>query len=159
MKATSRADGGNISGEEMVRRFWECSLRGGYAGHGETYDVPEANGKLWWSHGGPLRGGEPCPYPFSLHQILCETPGAGLKFQPLSWDDTCGVPEETRGPARYMLDYYGFGRPNKRTFNLPAGIKYKVEVIDTWDMTTPTPVYTKASSPSRCPPSSGWQFG
>ena len=50
-----------------------------------------------------------------LHQILCETPGVGLKFQPLSWDDTCGVPEETRGPARYMLDYYGFGRPNKRT--------------------------------------------
>ena len=34
-----------------------------------------------------------------------------------------------------MLDYYGFGRPNKRTFNLPQGTKYKVEVIDTWDMT------------------------
>jgi len=27
---------GNITGEEMVRRFWEATMRGGYAGHGET---------------------------------------------------------------------------------------------------------------------------
>jgi hypothetical protein len=28
---------GNISGEELTRRFWETTVRGGYAGHGETY--------------------------------------------------------------------------------------------------------------------------
>ncbi|MBN2625891.1 MAG: DUF5060 domain-containing protein, partial [Spirochaetales bacterium] len=28
---------GNISGKELVRRFWEAACRGGYAGHGETY--------------------------------------------------------------------------------------------------------------------------
>ena len=28
---------GNISGEEMTRRFWEAFCRGGYPGHGETY--------------------------------------------------------------------------------------------------------------------------
>ena len=28
---------GNISGEELVRRFWEAAVRGGYPGHGETY--------------------------------------------------------------------------------------------------------------------------
>ena len=93
-----------------------------------------ADGKLWWSHGGPLRGESPARIRF-LHQILCETPGPGLKFAPLSWDDTCGVPEGTRGPARYLIDYYGFGRPNKRTFHMPEGINYKVQVIDTWDMT------------------------
>ena len=125
---------GNITGQEMVRRFWECSLRGGYAGHGETMDVPEADGKLWWSHGGPLRGESPARIRF-LHQILCETPGAGLKYQQMSWDSVCGVPEETRGPARYLIEYYGFGRPNKRTFRMPEGVKYKVEIIDTWDMT------------------------
>ena len=25
---------GNISGQELVRRFWEAAVRGGYAGHG-----------------------------------------------------------------------------------------------------------------------------
>jgi hypothetical protein len=32
---------GNITGEEMVRRFWEGAVRGGYVGHGETYLHPE----------------------------------------------------------------------------------------------------------------------
>ena len=39
---------GNISGQEMVRRFWEAALRGGHPGHGETYVHPEDI--LWWSH-------------------------------------------------------------------------------------------------------------
>lgn len=45
---------GNISGEELTRRFWEAACRGGYPGHGETY----MNDKdiLWWSHGGTLHG-------------------------------------------------------------------------------------------------------
>jgi hypothetical protein len=28
---------GNITGPELVRRFWEACVRGGYASHGETY--------------------------------------------------------------------------------------------------------------------------
>ena len=31
---------GNITGEELVRRFWEGAVRGGYVGHGETYLRP-----------------------------------------------------------------------------------------------------------------------
>jgi hypothetical protein len=34
---------GNITGEEMVRRFWEGAVRGGYVGHGETYLIPLRN--------------------------------------------------------------------------------------------------------------------
>ena len=45
---------GNISGEEMTRRFWEAYTRGGYGQHGETYE--NENGVIWWSHGGELRG-------------------------------------------------------------------------------------------------------
>ena len=45
---------GNITGQEMVKRFWEAFVRGGYAGHGETYLTEERI--LWWSHGGDLRG-------------------------------------------------------------------------------------------------------
>ena len=42
---------GNISPQELVRRFWEALCRGGYGGHGETYIDDKA---IWWSHGGEL---------------------------------------------------------------------------------------------------------
>ena len=45
---------GNISGQELVRRFWEATLRGGCAGHGETFVHPQDI--LWWAHGGVLHG-------------------------------------------------------------------------------------------------------
>ena len=45
---------GNLTGEEMLRRFWEAACRGGYPGHGETYLNKE--NILWWSHGGKLHG-------------------------------------------------------------------------------------------------------
>ena len=45
---------GNISAEELVHRYWITLLRGGYAGHGETFMHPEDI--LWWAKGGVLRG-------------------------------------------------------------------------------------------------------
>ena len=45
---------GNISAQELLRRFWEAACRGGYPGHGETY--LSEDGVLWWSHGGKLKG-------------------------------------------------------------------------------------------------------
>nr|WP_225963634.1 hypothetical protein [Nonomuraea angiospora] len=43
---------GNIPGQELVRRFWECATRGGYPGHGESY---VNNGdRAWLSRGGTL---------------------------------------------------------------------------------------------------------
>lgn len=61
---------------ELVRRFWEATCRGGYAGHGETY--LEKDKILWWSHGGELHGDCPERLQF-LYQILSETPGYGLQ--------------------------------------------------------------------------------
>lgn len=125
---------GNISGQELVRRFWEASLRGGYAGHGETFLDPE-NDILWWSHGGPLHGESPARIKF-LHKILCETPGCGLKRGQGSFDEIVGVPDGIDflpGGASYEIHYYGFGRPSFRDFIKPEG-KWKVEIIDTWGM-------------------------
>ncbi len=48
---------GNITGEEMVRRFWEGAIRGGYVGHGESY--LHQDDILWWSKGGKLHGTSP----------------------------------------------------------------------------------------------------
>lgn len=128
---------GNISGQELTRRFWEAAMRGGYAGHGETF-VDEENDILWWSHGGPLHGESPARIKF-LHKILSETPGYGLKRGQGSFDETVGVPDGVSflafgGGAGYEIHYYGFGRPSFRDFVKPEG-KWKAEVIDTWEMT------------------------
>ena len=126
---------GNISGQELTRRFWEASLRGGYAGHGETFLDPE-NDILWWSHGGVLHGESPARIRF-LHRILEETPGRGLKLGQSSFDETVGVPDcvSFGQDAGYEIHYYGFGRPSFRDFLKPAGEQWRAEVIDTWNMT------------------------
>jgi len=123
---------GNISGQELVRRFWEATCRGGYATHGETFIHPQDI--LWWSHGGKLYGESPERLKF-LYQIVCETPGHGLKPYHLSWDSVTAVPESQVHQGEYYLDYYGFNRPSSRTFYFDDTTKYQVEVIDTWNMT------------------------
>lgn len=119
---------GNISGEEMVRRFWEGAVRGGYVGHGETYLHPED--VLWWSKGGKLYGTSPQRIAF-LRGVLEQGPECGLNPLRSEWDAPCaGIPDE------YYLYYYGFNRPSYRNFTMKPGIRYKAEVLDTWEMTT-----------------------
>jgi hypothetical protein len=124
---------GNITAEELVRRFWEAVLRGGYPGHGETYMHPEDI--IWWSHGGVLHGESPERFQF-LYRILCETPGPGLKCRQGWFDETIAVPDTPLlAPFTYEIRYYGFGRPSFRMIELPADGRYQIEIIDTWNMT------------------------
>ena len=125
---------GNITGEEMVRRFWEGAVRGGYPGHGETFLNREDI--LWWSHGGTLRGESWKRVGFLL-DILKGVPGGGLRYLPAEWDSVCGVPEN-EGLAQqtgYRLYYYSFMQPSFREFRFDDGTAYRAEVIDTWNMT------------------------
>ncbi|GHV67224.1 hypothetical protein AGMMS49928_03780 [Spirochaetia bacterium] len=122
---------GNISGREMVRRFWEASCRGGYAGHGETFLHPE--NILWWSHGGELHGESPKRLDF-LRRILSETPGLGLAPLQAGWDEIAAAPEGMMGTQGYFLYYYSFMRPSFREFFFDENSEYRVEVIDTWEM-------------------------
>ena len=118
---------GNISGEEMVRRFWEGAVRGGYVGHGETY-LNEAE-QLWWSKGGALVGTSPERIGF-LERILAESPTGVLDPLPSDWDVPWG------GVAgEYLLGYFGFNRPRFRNVVLPGDGAFHVDVIDTWNMT------------------------
>ena len=123
---------GNITGEEMVRRFWEGAVRGGYVGHGETY-LPAALGidddVLWWSKGGVLHGTSPDRIGF-LERILTETPDGVLEPAMSDWD----VPwaQSTDGSVR--IGYFGFNRPRFRNIVLAEG-EWNVDVIDTWNMT------------------------
>ncbi len=125
---------GNISGQEMTRRFWECSLRGGYPGHGETYQ--HLQDILWWSHGGELHGDSPARIRF-LYDILKEVPGTYLHRVPDSWDGLCGSNDD----GSCLLFYYSYFRPGFRKYAMPEGAEYEVDVIDTWEMTI-TPVGT-----------------
>lgn len=121
---------GNISGEEMTRRFWEAYTRGGYGQHGETYENEEQ--VLWWSHGGPLRGSSPARIAF-LHRIMEEN-GGYMEPVPSGFDDNCCTNSGPAAKKDCLLFYYGANRPNKRMFDYP-GQSFDVDVIDTWDMT------------------------
>ncbi|MDR1617432.1 MAG: DUF5605 domain-containing protein, partial [Treponema sp.] len=123
---------GNVSGRELVRRFWEAACRGAYAGHGETFMHPRDI--LWWSHGGELHGESPARLQF-LHRILSETPGPGFRPFQASWDETAAAVEQTMGDAGYYIFYYGFNRPSFRDFYFDDVHEYEAEVIDTWEMT------------------------
>jgi hypothetical protein len=114
---------GNISAQELVHRFWLGTVNGGYVGHGETYLHPEDI--LWWSKGGVLHGESPARIAFLRH-ILEQGPAKGL--DPVGrWG--AGVVGE------YYLFYFGVRQPGLWRFNLPSGIHYRVEVVDTWEMT------------------------
>ena len=127
---------GNISGKELVRRFWEATCRGGYAGHGETY--MNTGDVLWWSHGGDLHGESPDRFKF-LYEILCETPSYGLRPLESSWDEVVATVDDRStvfNPVQdYYLYYYSFMRPSFREFYYDDDTEFEVEVIDTWEMT------------------------
>ena len=150
---------GNISGQELVRRFWEGVLRGGCAGHGETYIHPEDI--LWWAKGGVLHGDSEPRLKF-LKKIWDETPGGCLKaINEEPFDEVISIPVEENKICNWMqttwcsyeLHYFGIGRPAYRILELPEDASYQVEVIDTWNMTiTDTGVhsgFTKVELPGQ----------
>jgi hypothetical protein len=127
---------GNISGEEMVHCFWQGTICGTYVGHGETY--LHAKDILWWAKGGVLHGTSPKRIAF-LKQIMDDGPIEGI--EPIDkWDD----PTVGGKAGEYYLVYLGRNKPTEWLFELPReqleeGMNFKVEVIDTWNMTI-TPV-------------------
>jgi hypothetical protein len=118
---------GNLSGTELVRRFWEGAIRGGYVGHGETY-LNERE-ELWWSKGGELTGDSPRRIRFLL-EIIDAAPAGVLEPLPSDWDVRWG------GADDYRIAYFGFGRPRYRDITMPPRTRWLVDVIDTWNMTT-----------------------
>lgn len=123
---------GNITGEELTRRFWEACIRGGYMTHGETY--VDKGPEIWWAHGGVLHGTSQKRIAF-CKKVFEDAP-EGLHPLKLTmenhldnWDVPCALVEN-----KYYLYYFGFFRPCFRTYNLPEG-KYQIDLIDTWEMT------------------------
>lgn len=128
---------GQLSAEEMVFRFWNGVIAGTYVGHGETYS--SADEILWWSKGGVLKGQSPARLAF-LRKVMDDSPAEGIN--PIDkWQD-----ERTAGKAgEYYLLYFGKEAPKEWAFALykdalKDGLKFQVEILDTWNMTvTPVP--------------------
>jgi hypothetical protein len=132
---------GNLSAEEMVHRFWECIIAGTYPGHGECYLSPDD--VLWWSKGGVLKGQSPQRIAF-LRDVLADGPNY------VETIDKWQVPNVAGKPGEYYLVYFGADSPGEWKFRLPrrkrdapselaGGMKFHVDVLDTWNMTI-TPV-------------------
>jgi hypothetical protein len=122
---------GNLTPQELVRRHWEGIARGGYVGHGETYLHPED--LLWWSKGGTLHGKSSERIAF-LRRILEGIPIT--EFEPIDfgWDVACSGKKD-----EYYLLYFGFRQPAERHLNLPNDNEFRIDIIDTWQMTV-TPI-------------------
>jgi hypothetical protein len=116
---------GSLTGEELLRRFWEGTIRGGYLTHGETFVADD--GVLWWSKGGELRG-ETAERIRFLRSLVEESPTGRLDPVMVDWDAPwAGV------PGQYLIGYLGANRPSFR--NLRSTVPMIVEIIDTWGMT------------------------
>ena len=129
---------GNFTPEELTRRAWEAALRGGYCGHGETY--LSKDDKIWWAHGGKLKGDSAPRFRFLL-EFLEDVPGCGLTLAKLrddvhfQWDDYVAVPEEPAYSGDYYFFYYSIWRPSFRQIWIDDSTWFDVDVIDTWNMT------------------------
>ena len=121
---------GNITAQELVKRFWDGFVLGGYVGHGETYLHPEDI--LWWSKGGVLHGQSAARIQF-LRDIMEEGPGP-IDPQNIGRGFACGGFKD-----EYYLAYLGPHQSAVKPLSLPEGAAYRIEIIDTWEMTI-TPV-------------------
>jgi Domain of unknown function (DUF5605)/Domain of unknown function (DUF5060)/Protein of unknown function (DUF4038) len=125
-------DWGNLTAEEMTSRFWQVYCRGGYCTHGETYIHPQ--NILWWSKGGVLYGKSPERIAF-LKKIMEESPAEGVYPYHSPWNKLMYLVKDNE----YYLYYFGNTQQKSIKLDFSKDVKFKVEIIDTWDMTI-TPV-------------------
>ena len=129
---------GRYSPEEMTNLVWNGVIGGTYVTHGECYMFKDATDTIFWAKGGEFKGTswkriaflrhivEECPSPLSLADVARDNNTASA------------------GPGYYII-YFGKEMHDSWLFNLPAknssfaklkaGVCFKVEIIDTWDMT------------------------
>jgi len=124
-----------LSGKELVHRFWSGTVAGTYVGHSE-FIVDEGDESMfaWLGQGGTLKGESPARLAF-LKTILDESPEQGIEPIDKWWNPNIGGQFD-----QYYLIYFGKESPDEWVFSLPSkdlseGGVYSVEIIDTWAMT------------------------
>ncbi|MEU2428455.1 DUF5605 domain-containing protein [Streptomyces sp. NPDC007861] len=110
---------GSLPAQEMLARIWEGICQGGHVTHAESYGSR------------PWLAGECVERIAFLRRVLDDAP-AGLRHNPAHYDAST-----IEAPGEYVLQYLGPHRYPRRRFELPDGT-YRVDVIDTWNMTVRT---------------------
>jgi len=153
---------GSLSAFEVVNCFWLCNTLGGYCTHGETFYREDE--VLWWAKGGKLHG-ESVKRIAYMRDVMSglgnlDPMGGTAFFDPNNHDikpehevfirAIMAMPESERSQMilsfspnagsndDYMLKYFARSCPSYADINLPENGKYRVEVIDVWEMTRST---------------------
>jgi len=127
---------GQLTGQQMTEAFWQGIIAGTYVTHGETF--LNKGDTVFWAKGGKLRGQSPARIAF-LKNVMEQGPGPLKLADP--WKDN----QTALADSTYYLIYFGRQVQKSWTFNVPKkagpapGSKFKVEILDTWNMTI-TPV-------------------
>jgi hypothetical protein len=152
---------GNLSGEEMTRRFWLGMIAGCYVTHGETWLDPDkpfdesTSPTLWWSHGGKLHGSSPARIAF-LRKLVEEAATAtgkdatrtGLEAQtPAAYYLNASSSDATGRATQEILYFMDYHQPIYYDYPLPDGT-FTAELIDPWEMTA-TPLSGTFTGKSR----------
>jgi len=116
---------GNLSPEEMTRRFWLAIVSGTYATHGETYIQPP--GTPVWSDGGKLMGSS-APRIAYLRSLVERITKVGLSEYEGSYYLSAGKNGEL------YLYYFDMHCVGEYAFPLPAGVDFRCTLIDPWNM-------------------------
>ncbi len=135
---------GNLSGEEMARRFWLGVIAGCYVTHGETLLDPDSSfdetgtTTLWWAHGGTLHGTSPARIAFLRKLVEDSVAGtpirrAGLEAQSTPYYLNASVVSRADRLPQEILYYMDEHQPIYYDFPLPEG-KFSAELIDPWEM-------------------------
>ena len=148
---------GILSGQEMLRRMYNGLMSGCYVTHAETFNAEEGasaeDAGNFLAYGGTFRGESWKRIRF-LREILDDLPHP-LGLADHNWDEYT-----TTAGNGYYLVYLGREVRSEWTFDLPVkngpwarpqeGEKYRVEILDTWNMTvTPWPVVFETAAPGR----------
>jgi hypothetical protein len=129
---------GDLTGEELVERFWWGTVGGTYVGHSETFDPNRNPDYSWLGQGGKLVGTSPPRLAF-LRKIMEEGPAPGIDLIDPWWENPIAGK-----PFEYYLQYFGTERPTEWPVILPGRPNdprnsYRADIIDSWNMTI-TPV-------------------
>jgi hypothetical protein len=123
---------GNLTAEEMTRRFWLALIHGSYASHGEVFSSVDEGGdpvhEASWSDAGRLHG-ESAPRIRFLHDVIAKSTKTGLTEAEAAYYLNAGTPNEL------YLWYFDFHRPARYDFPLPITANFEATMIDPMAMT------------------------
>jgi hypothetical protein len=129
---------GNLTPEMMTAHFWMGGLTGGYVTHGECYRTvkDKSDDVLWWGKGGQLKGQSPARIAF-FRKIMEALPIKEMEPTLAKLGEGTGNKGVCFILAKPGHVYLGYTLNENRLINLDleGSIDYKIELIDTWDMT------------------------